>query len=461
MLNLFEVKNIYFLGIGGIGMSALAHFFLRRGCAVYGYDLTPSHVTDMLQQEGAQIHFEENVAQIPKDLDFVVFTPAIPKNHTEYLYFQEKKMPILKRSQVLGLICKNFTTIAVAGTHGKTTTTALITHLLHPENPIISFIGGIANNFKNNFVVDDSPKTAVVEADEFDRSFLTLFPNIAVITSIDADHLDVYGDGDALRDTFQLFANQVDKNGALIIHEKVANQIKHPRKVVYGCGETADYQVRNVQLFHNRSIFDLYYHGKLIYKSVVLGVSGLHNVQNAVAAFASVFERISFLSHIDKRECDFHSIVAKAAEFKGVARRFDIRIEREDFVYIDDYAHHPEEIKSFLSAIKKIFPKRKVVGVFQPHLYSRTRDFAHQFAETLANLDYLILLEIYPAREKPIPGITSDYLLSLVPHDRKILLQKQELIPYLKKINPEVLLTIGAGDIDRFVPQIEDAFSLK
>ena len=291
-MNLNEVKIVYFLGIGGIGMSAIAHFFLRNKCQVFGYDHVSSRITETLTAEGAKIHFDENVDAIPENVDLVIFTPAIPKKHSEYQYFIENKVPLYKRSQVLGMICSNFPTIAVAGTHGKTTTTALITHLLHPENQIISFIGGIANNFKNNFVVDSNPNTAVVEADEFDRSFLTLFPNIAVITSIDADHLDIYGDSSELLRTFQLFANQVDSRGALIIHENIADKISHPKKVVYGVSDSADYQAKNVQLFHNKAIFDLYYHGELIYEELILGISGMHNVLNAVAALAAVFERI-------------------------------------------------------------------------------------------------------------------------------------------------------------------------
>lgn len=458
-MNLSEVKVVYFLGIGGIGMSAIAHFFLRNGCQVAGYDHVASRITDALAAEGAQIHFEEDINEVPKNVDLVVYTPAIPKKHSEYQYFIENNVPLYKRSQVLGMICRDFPTIAVAGTHGKTTTTALITHLLHPENPIISFIGGIASNFKNNFVVDPNPNTAVVEADEFDRSFLTLFPNIAVITSIDADHLDIYGDSEELLRTFQLFANQVDEKGALIVNENISDKISHPRKIVYGLEDSADYQARNVKLFHNKAIFDLFYRGEKIYEAITLGISGMHNVLNAVAALASVFERISLNTRMEKVDCDFQNVIAKAADFKGVARRFDIRVEREDFVYIDDYAHHPAEIKSFLTAIKKIFPHKQAVGIFQPHLYSRTRDFAQEFAEALSLLDFLILLDIYPAREEPIPGITSSFLMDLVPGDRKVLLAKEELLPYLEAMKPELLLTIGAGDIDRFVPQIENLFS--
>lgn len=457
-MNLNEVKIVYFLGIGGIGMSAIAHFFLRNKCQVFGYDHVSSRITETLTAEGAKIHFDENVDAIPENVDLVIFTPAIPKKHSEYQYFIENKVPLYKRSQVLGMICSNFPTIAVAGTHGKTTTTALITHLLHPENQIISFIGGIANNFKNNFVVDSNPNTAVVEADEFDRSFLTLFPNIAVITSIDADHLDIYGDSSELLRTFQLFANQVDSRGALIIHENIADKISHPKKVVYGVSDSADYQAKNVQLFHNKAIFDLYYHGELIYEELILGISGMHNVLNAVAALVAVFERISLNTKTEKIDCNFSNVISKMPNFKGVARRFDIRVERDDFIYIDDYAHHPEEIKSFLTAIKRIFPHKKAVGIFQPHLYSRTRDFAYEFAEALSLLDFLILLEIYPAREDPIPGVTSSFLLDLVPGNNKVLLAKEDLLPFLLKMKPELLLTIGAGDIDRFVPQIESLF---
>lgn len=436
-------KNIYFLGIGGIGMSALAQYFLQRGYDVYGYDLTPSPVTEMLQRKGAKIHFEGDIAQIPAELDRVVVTPAIPKDFVEYQYFVEKNIPMYKRSQVLGHITDELRTLAVAGTHGKTTTTSMIAHLLYPEQPMAAFIGGIAKNLNDNYVCSPSPDTAVVEADEFDRSFLTLHPEVAVITSMDADHLDIYRDVEDLRDAFRQFASQTRK--AVIVEEAVAQYITHPGKRVYGTETTSDYYAYDIDYQQDYTYFSLHTPYMEI-TELALPAHGRYNVLNATAAMAAVLEAFP--------EMPVDRIKQKIKTFAGVKRRFDYIVRRPDFVFIDDYAHHPNEMRSFITAVRKIYPDREICGIFQPHLYTRTRDFADEFASALDLLDRTILLPIYPAREKPIEGITSEYLLGKMHNNNALVLSKEELIPYLQSHRPQILLTIGAGDIDRLVPLI-------
>ena len=436
-------KNIYFLGIGGIGMSALAQYFLQRGYDVYGYDLTPSPVTEMLQRKGAKIHFEGDIAQIPAELDRVVVTPAIPKDFVEYQYFVEKNIPMYKRSQVLGHITDELRTLAVAGTHGKTTTTSMIAHLLYPEQPLAAFIGGIAKNLNDNYVCSPSPDTAVVEADEFDRSFLTLHPEVAVITSMDADHLDIYRDVEDLRDAFRQFASQTRK--AVIVEEAVAQYITHPGKRVYGTETTSDYYAYEIDYQQDYTYFSLHTPYMEI-TELALPAHGRYNVLNATAAMAAVLEAFP--------EMPVDRIKQKIKTFAGVKRRFDYIVRRPDFVFIDDYAHHPNEMRSFITAVRKIYPDREICGIFQPHLYTRTRDFADEFASALNLLDRTILLPIYPAREKPIEGITSEYLLGKMHNNNALVLSKEELIPHLQSHRPQILLTIGAGDIDRLVPLI-------
>jgi len=470
-----KISTLYFLGIGGIGMSALARFFLLQGKQVYGYDLTPTEITTQLIAAGAEIHFEEDLNKIPEKVDLVVYTPAIPKEHIEYQYFIEKNIFMLKRSEILGLICSNYPTIAVAGTHGKTTTTAMITQLLvrgtrcevrgkEGEGRILAFIGGVSKNFDSNFVYEPNFDTVVAEADEFDRSFLTLRPQVAAITSMDADHLDIYGSHEHLKESFQLFANQIQPDGVLVIYEDIAHQVEHPNKVTYGFSHHAHYQISNLQHYPTKTTFDLTIHivrnpNLIPHTSYLIpfcvNIPGAHNALNAVAAFAASVEFLSWKNGEKLDEQGLEILVEKIAGFSGVKRRFDIRVQREDFVYIDDYAHHPAEIKAFLDSVKRSYPTKKLTGVFQPHLYSRTRDFARAFAEALEVLDEIILLDIYPAREEPIKGITSAYLLSFIKNRNKKLLTKEELLTYLQKNKPEVLLTMGAGDIDKLVEKIE------
>ena len=446
-----ELKAVYFLGIGGIGMSALARYFINTGVGVYGYDLTPTDITDNLAREGAIIHFDENISKIPENIDLVIHTPAVNKQHAEYQYFLKKNIPILKRSQMLGMISDSAPTIAVAGTHGKTTTTAMISHLLDPEEKIIAFIGGISKNLNSNFVMNLPYSTVVAEADEYDRSFLTLHPATVVITSMDADHLDIYGGKKQLEESFQLFAGQVNTNGTVIINESVYSLIEHPHKISYGFDPSSDFYATDVRLFPNKAIFNIHFWNRT-FENVQLSVTGRYNVMNAVAAFAAVwmeFERRG-------KTVDPELMIRKLSEFTGVKRRFDFQIEKEDMVFIDDYAHHPEEIRAFITAVRNIYPTKKITGIFQPHLFSRTRDFGAQFAEVLALLDKVILLEIYPARELPIPGIDARWLLDQIDIREKVLLAKEELIPYLKENRPEVLVTIGAGNIDKLVPEIKE-----
>ena len=434
-------RTIYFLGIGGIGMSALAQYFLQNGDVVCGYDLTPSPVTDMLIRKGANIHFEGDVRQIPEKVDFVVYTPAVPKDFVEYRYFVENRTPMYKRSQVLGHITDELRTLAVAGTHGKTTTTSMISHLLYPEQPLAAFIGGISKNLNDNYVCAPNPRTAVVEADEFDRSFLTLHPEVSVITSMDADHLDIYCDVEDLRDAFRQFAAQTSRT--VLVHEAVAHHITQPNKKTYGTGENCDYRACHIEFRQEISCFDLHTPSGEI-TGLELPAHGIYNVCNATAAVAAVLEAFPKMSE----EC----IRQKISTFAGVKRRFDYIVRRQDFVYIDDYAHHPNEMRSFITAVRDIYPGKRICGVFQPHLYTRTRDFADEFAAALDLLDQAILLPIYPAREKPIEGITSEFLLRKMTIADKRVLQKTELLSYLQSHRPDVLLTIGAGDIDRLVP---------
>ena len=428
------------MGIGGIGMSALAQYFLQRGDKVCGYDLTPSAVTEMLQRKGADVHFEGDVAKIPSELDFVVVTPAVPKDFVEYQYLADKCVPMYKRSQVLGHITDELRTLAVAGTHGKTTTTSMIAHLLYPEQPLAAFIGGISKNLNDNYVCSPNPNTAVVEADEFDRSFLTLHPEVAVITSMEADHLDIYRDVEDLRGAFRQFASQTIR--AVIVEEAVAQFINHPGKRVYGTSAQCDYYAYNIDYQQEISTFSLHTPNGEI-EGLALPAHGIYNVLNSTAAIVAVLEAFP--------DMPIDLIRQKISTFAGVKRRFDYIVRREDFVYIDDYAHHPNEMRSFITAVREIYPGKVICGVFQPHLYTRTRDFADDFAAALDLLDRVILLPIYPAREKPIEGITSEFLLQKMTITDKRVLQKTELLPYLQAHRPDVLLTIGAGDIDRLV----------
>ena len=440
-----KMQNIYFLGIGGIGMSALARYFHNKGNRVSGYDKTPSPLTRKLEEEGIVIHYEDNPDMIPEDVDFVVLTPAIPKDSLELNYLRKKDIKIIKRAEVLGEISRQCKSIAVGGTHGKTTVTALTTHLLNFAGKRMSaFVGGIAKNINSNVIIgDENDEIVVMEADEFDRSFLQLTPYISIVTSIDADHLDIYGDEQQLIDAFGQFADKTMEDGVVIHSEYVSLQTERKR-LTYGFDD-ADVMAKNVRIEDTMTKFTVVSKEGLCFGDYEMQLFGQHNVMNALAAIIACMRLGINLSVIKEG----------LATFQGVQRRFDIRFKDDKVCYIDDYAHHPEEIAATLKAVRNLFPEKELTLVFQPHLFTRTRDFMNGFANTLSLADRLLLMEIYPARELPIPGITSSALLEKVTCKEKQICQKEELLDVLRNIKPELIVTMGAGDIDRFVPQIE------
>ena len=437
-------RNIYFIGIGGIGMSAIARYYNSRGLKVSGYDKTPSPLTEALESEGIEVHYEDNTDYIPQDVEdtLVVYTPAIPRDMGELVYVQSNGYRVIKRSQMLGEITRGQRCMAVAGTHGKTTTSTLVSHLFASSGEGCSaFLGGISKNYNSNLLTS-SNDVVVVEADEFDRSFLQLFPEIAVITSMDADHLDIYGDEAHIREAFKAFASQV--SGTVIAKwglDITAADTK-ARIMTYAYGNPqADFYAEVLE----DGRFNLHYPGGVI-ENCVVGIPGWVNIENATGAAA-----IALTYGIEPEK-----IREALAAFSGVKRRFDLQVKRPGCVYIDDYAHHPEEISAALSSIRKAYPDMKMTVVFQPHLYTRTRDFAPEFAQALSLADRLILLDIYPARELPIPGVTSEIIFKDVSCKEKILIRREELMDTLAKENIELLVTVGAGDIDRFVGPIAD-----
>lgn len=442
-------KNVYFIGIGGIGMSAIARYFKFKGLNVSGYDKTESELTDTLQKQGIDVHYEDNVDFIPKDVEntLVVYTPAIPHDMGELVYVQEHGYKVLKRSKILGEITDGERCLAVAGTHGKTTTSTLTAHILTESGEGCSaFLGGISKNYGTNLLMSHS-NAVVAEADEFDRSFLQLHPEIAVITAIDADHLDIYGDISHVLEAFKAFASQV--HGTVITKfglDITAEDTKAKILRYHYNDSRADFYARNP---HPDNLgyfsFDLVYPGGVI-ENVKCGTPGWVNVENSVAAAAIC------LTYGVNPEAIRHAI----GTFQGVKRRLDIHLNTEKISYIDDYAHHPKELATAISSMRDIFPGRKLTAIFQPHLYTRTRDFAEGFAEALSKVDKLILLDIYPAREEPIPGVTSEIIYDKVTAPEKVLLKKEELMGYLEKEPVDVLVTFGAGNIDRFIEPIED-----
>lgn len=440
-MNNGEGHTIYMLGIGGIGMSALARYYHSIGYTVAGYDRTPSPLTRQLENEGMAIHYEDNPNLLPALIEFVIYTPAVPNDLGEFEALRQRGLPILKRSEALGHISEHHFTIAVAGTHGKTTTTAMVAHILTANGiDTTAFIGGIANNFGSNLVLGKNTDSLLVaEADEFDRSFLRLHPNVSIVNSIDADHLDIYGDRQHLVDSFNDFARLTD--GSVIIKEGLDVEAKS--SVRFGFGVTCDFRAEVIK--SEKGVVSFTIDGEGSKTMVRLPMAGQHNVLNATAAFIAA-RQVGIAPEA----------IAKAlATFKGVKRRFDIRVNDDRHCYIDDYAHHPEEIRACLTAIKESFADRKLTLVFQPHLFSRTRDFMEEFATVLALADELILMEIYPARELPIEGITSTALLNKIPMAHKRICQKADLIDLIDREKPELLVTMGAGDIDRFVEPLE------
>lgn len=441
-----ELNKIYFLGIGGIGMSALARYFKSLGKEVSGYDMTSTELTTQLIEEGIQVHFSDNPEMVTDDIDLVVYTPAVPSNLEEYRECLRKGILLKKRAEVLGWITSESFTVGVAGTHGKTTTSSIIAHLLK-QSPVDcnAFLGGITKNYESNFISSHNSNNVVVEADEYDRSFLTLHPNIAIITSMDADHLDIYGDKNALVDSFQLYANQVKEGGVLIINKDLNSKISiEGESITYSASTTADYYLDRIEIENGEYLFDVKTKNGVI-SNIQFGLPGRHNIENALAAIA-VADYLG-VSHSEIKEA--------LKTFKGIKRRFEYIIKRNDLIYIDDYAHHPAELDATISSVKELYPNNKVTGIFQPHLYSRTRDFAEEFAKSLDLLNEVILLDIYPAREKPMEGVTSEMLLRKIKIKNKSICSKKELVDELHNRKLEVLLTLGAGDIDKLVEPIK------
>lgn len=454
-MNIKNLHTVYFLGVGGIGMSALARYFLASGCNVFGYDKTKTALTSQLEKEGITIHYQEDIALIPNEIKakqintLVVYTPAIPKNNIEFLFFQEQKISLHKRSEVLGFISNNYFTIAVAGTHGKTTTSSMIAHILQQCGVVCNaFLGGISLNFNSNLVLSPDAKIMVVEADEFDRSFLTLSPDIAIITSLDADHLDIYEDKTKMHQAYQDFTHKIKNGGTLLTKKTHLTMLNLPSTIhtkTYSISENADYEAKNRKINNGNFVIDVQTPTNFI-ANVEIGLPGIHNVENSLAAFA-----VADLLQIDNQK-----IKAALASYKGVHRRFQFHIKTPNLVYLDDYAHHPTELSACILSIKEIYPKKKITGIFQPHLFTRTRDFADEFAESLSLLDTLILLDIYPARELPIEGVTSQMLLDKVTIINKKIVAKEEIINELKTKEIQVLVTLGAGNIDELVEPITE-----
>jgi len=445
-----KYDSYYFLGIGGIGMSAIARYFNNAGYKVSGYDKTTSALTAQLETEGIEIHYEDNVDAIPKDIEktFVIYTPAIPADLGEFVYIKEKGYPICKRSWALGEIARGQKCLAVAGTHGKTTTSTLLAHLLTASGKgCNAFLGGISKNYDTNLLLSKE-NVLVAEADEFDRSFLQLFPDIAVITAADADHLDIYNDHAHVVEAFGEFASQIKADGALILKYGVEIPLNKVKAHIYrySYDTPCDFYASDITAIAGGKFYFTINtpFGKIEHCKV--GVPGWVNVENAIAAAA-----IAFLHGLEP-----DGIRSALASFSGVKRRFDIHVDGNKHAYIDDYAHHPNELKAAISSMRNIFPGRKLCGIFQPHLYTRTRDFANEFAEALSGLDSLIMLPIYPARELPIEGVKSEIIFDKVTIIDKVLVEKEKLMETIKSRDIDVLGTFGAGDVDRFIPIIEE-----
>ena len=441
--------NIYFIGIGGIGMSALAGYFHANKKYVAGYDKTQTEITDNLVALGISIHFDDSVANIETrylnpETTLVIYTPAVPKNSMELTYFKNSGYEVLKRSQVLGLITENTFCLAVAGTHGKTTTTSILGHLLKEcDVEVTAFLGGISENYNSNLILNGTEVT-VVEADEFDRSFLTLSPDMACITSMDADHLDIYGEASALIESFEAFTKKLKPNGKLFIKNGL------PLKgITYGIEDNSDYSIQNIKIQNGTYVFDVKTPNAVL-KNFQFNLPGRHNLSNALIALAMAVEF----------GCPHRQLAKALVSYKGVKRRFTYHIKTDALVFIDDYAHHPEEIKAVHQAVREMYPDKKVLAIFQPHLYSRTRDFVDEFAASLSLFDEILLLDIYPARELPIEGVTSKWLLGKIENPRKQLIGKNDIVSKIKESQAQIVLTIGAGDIGEEINNIKQALKV-
>ncbi|TGD57776.1 UDP-N-acetylmuramate--L-alanine ligase [Flavobacterium humi] len=448
-MNLNQIHNVYFIGIGGIGMSALARYFKAIGKNVSGYDKTPTILTNELIESGILIHFEDSIDLIPKDYfaenTLVIITPAVPRSHSEWNYFLERDYVVKKRAEVLGIITKDTFCFAVAGTHGKTTTSSILGHILYESGAdVTSFLGGIVENYNSNLIGTGKTVT-VVEADEFDRSFLHLHPNIACVTSMDADHLDIYGDDQAIKASFKEFAGKVEDKDHLFVINGLPLE-----GVTVGADDDSEFTAYNIRIIDGWYVFDVKTPTEDI-KDLKFGLPGKHNLTNALLALAMAR---TFGTPTE-------SIAKALATFKGVRRRFSFQIRKPDFVYIDDYAHHPTEINAVYQAVSELYPGQKVLAVFQPHLFSRTKDFADEFAASLSQFDEVLLLDIYPARELPVEGVTSAWLLNKMDNPNRKLIRKEDLIGALTASDAPVIVTIGAGDIGEMVSDIKKALDAK
>ncbi len=452
-----RIENIYLVGIGGIGMSALARYFLRQGKRVSGYDRVSTRLTDDLTREGSEIHYTPNLSWVRENFPepgniLVIYTPAIPEDHLELQFFRQGGYRVMKRAEMLGVLSSGEKCIAVAGTHGKTTVCTMIAHLLKVAGiPCNALLGGISKNYNTNALLSDQAEWLVVEADEYDRSFLHLFPRIAIVSSCDADHLDVYGSYENLKEAFCGFIRQIHPDGHLVHQGGLSLSCLEdpaPGKHSYGLDDPSGCRARNIESQKGCTRFEAVLPGEVI-QDIELKIPGRINIENALACIclAGILNIPS--DHIRKA----------MATFTGVTRRFDVRINREEMVYIDDYAHHPRELAACIQSIRENYPGKRITGIFQPHLFSRTRDFADGFAESLSGLDELILLGIYPAREKPMEGVSSELIFKKVELKDKILIEREQLMPVLAERKPEVLLTLGAGDIDQFVEPIVNLYS--
>lgn len=447
-----DVKKIhiaYFLGIGGIGMSALARYFNMNGVQVSGYDKTSTPLTRALEAEGISVHYEADKNAIPANADIVVYTPAVPADFEEWDYIRQLNLSVIKRSAMLAEVINSLKSIAVAGTHGKTTISAMIAHSLeHIGKPFLGFVGGVLCGYNKNIFLHENAEWAVAEADEYDRSFLALHPRIAIINAIDADHLDIYGQIEELHKSFSDFASQTSSDGCVLLFDGAdKSKLTLPANtILYGFTNTKGYSARNIHVCTGRFAFDVYLDNQLLEGGIHLPAAGRHNVQNATAAFAAMH-----MAGCNPAE------IAQALEcYPGVKRRLELIAKNSKLIYYDDYAHHPAEIDALINTIRELYPDKTITGIFQPHLFTRTRDFGKEFGQSLAKLDVPIITDIYPAREKPLPGIDANWLLSLIPNERKKYIPYNQLPEFVDTCDEGILLTIGAGDIDVHIGTIKN-----
>ena len=458
-MELNDIKAVYFVGAGGIGMSAIARYFLRRGVVVAGYDKTPSALTEQLEREGMLIHYEENVDEVPhacrnRESTLVIYTPAVPAGHKELVHFREKGFDVEKRAQVLGMLTRTHKGLCVAGTHGKTTTSAMCAHIMHQSHvDCNAFLGGITKNYASNYILSKESDYVVIEADEFDRSFHWLRPWMSVITSADPDHLDIYGTKEAYLESFSHYTGLIQPGGALIIHTglELRRRVQEGVKVYEYSRDSGDFHAENVVIANGEITFD--------FVSPVENVPGIRlgqpvpvNIENSIAAMAMA----------QLCGCTAEELKYGMKTFRGVDRRFDFKIKTDRIVFLSDYAHHPKEIRQSAMSIRELYRDKKITAIFQPHLYSRTRDFYKDFAESLSLLDEVVLCDIYPAREEPIPGVTSQLIYdNIAPNVKKVMIHKEDVPAYVRDNDFEVLVVLGAGDLDNYVPEIEKILSSK